>query len=64
MDETDLLNDQCKGNRKKFESMKRKLSAAGRSRKDPDMESDAEDNMQYKPLDKDVYNSESCEEQV
>ena len=45
-----MLTIKCKGHRVRFESMKRKLTKLGRSRKDPDMESDCEDNMQYAPL--------------
>ena len=59
MDENDLLQIKCKGNRQKFESMKRKLEKVGRARKDPDMESDAENNMQYKPLQHDEDSSDT-----
>ena len=44
-----------------FESMKRKLTKMGRSRKNPDMESDTEGNMQFKPLTHDQESSLSEE---
>jgi hypothetical protein len=59
-----LLTMKCKGNRIKFESMKRKLSKLGRSRINPDMESDTEGNLQFKPLTKDADSSHSEDEIV
>jgi len=64
MDEDDLLTMKCKGNRIKFESMKRKLTKLGRSRINPDMESDTEGNLQFKPLTKDADSSHSEDEIV
>ena len=59
MDDEDLLQPNCKGNRNKCESMKKKLASLGLARKNPDMESDADDNMQYKPLQQDEVSSHS-----
>ena len=64
MDEDDLLVDKCKGNRVKFESMKRKLTTLGRCRPNPDMESDTEGNLQFKPLTHDQESSHSEDEMV
>ena len=59
-----MLVDKCKGNRVKFESMKRRLTKLGRCQPNPDMESDTEGNLQFKPLTHDQESSHSEDEMV